>query len=170
MRTRLAERQVAAEHRQARRAEGIRQRNQQRSVAVRSCAVRKYESVPVRIVWTMQEPANRYALRRSLPELLKVIHTTQLSRQPIQDSRPLFRFGNLAVGHPPPPSICYPFIPWGLAYRLMLRFSFENTYSYILGNTRVTGERFPVLGFAVGQKVGKARRFRPGLLDLLIPL
>jgi hypothetical protein len=63
MRPRLAKRQIATEHGEARGTEGVSQCNQQRSVAVRSRAMRKYEAVSVRIVCTMQKAPNGYAIR-----------------------------------------------------------------------------------------------------------
>ncbi len=56
MRTRLPERQIAAQHRHTRRAKVLRQRLQERRLAIRACPVRQHKTVCISTRSPMQKP------------------------------------------------------------------------------------------------------------------
>src|SRR5271170_1189115 len=78
MRPGLAERKIAAKHSQAYGAEPVRQRNKERSVAVRSGAVCQYEAIGAGNVWVMQKPSHGCLFSRIVEEVAIVTHTQDL--------------------------------------------------------------------------------------------
>jgi hypothetical protein len=78
VRSRLAERKIAAQYGQARSAERICQDNKERRVAVRSRAVCQYEAIRTSNRRAVQESSNRY-FNRNIYKFSKVIHNNCVS-------------------------------------------------------------------------------------------
>jgi hypothetical protein len=71
----LAKGEITAKDGHPRGGERIRERHEKRRVTVRSRTVRQDEAIFTRTDGAMQEPSNRYVIRRSIPILLTVVHT-----------------------------------------------------------------------------------------------
>jgi hypothetical protein len=74
VRPQLAKREIAAEHGQPREAERIRQRHEERRLAIRPRTVRQDEPIVTRIGGAMDEPSNGWFIFRTVAKLLAVIH------------------------------------------------------------------------------------------------
>ena len=82
VRARLAEGKVAAQDSPSRRAESVRQGDEERGVAVRSGAVGQDEAIPGGSGREMQEAANGHFVRRSVHEFEIVVHAWEDAASP----------------------------------------------------------------------------------------
>jgi hypothetical protein len=76
VRSQLAKGEIAAQDSRSRGAKGVTYREKKRRVAVRSCAVRQDEAVPIRFTRDVQEPLNWYLVLRDVPKLSIGVHIT----------------------------------------------------------------------------------------------
>jgi hypothetical protein len=81
VRSQLAEGEIAAEDGQPGSAERTGQRHEQRRVAVRSCAMRQDEAIPIRIGRPMQKPSNWNFIQWGVEKFLIVVHTRQIGHR-----------------------------------------------------------------------------------------